>query len=75
MYSININAFHSTDPKGYFNSNKMVSLAIGCRFISGQYKLNVYLISSSGNVKVLKAVQEEEEYLVAASLLGENEFL
>lgn len=56
-------------------TNKMVSLAIGCRFISGQYKLNVYLISSSGNVKVLKAVQEEEEYLVAASLLGENEFL
>lgn len=59
-------------------TNKMVSLAIGCRFISGQYKLNVYLISSSGKVKtfhLLKTVQEEEEYLVAASLLGENEFL
>ena len=53
-------------------TNKMVNLAIGCRFISGQYKLNVYLISSSGKVKKLKTVQV---YLVAASLLGENEFL
>ena len=44
-------------------------------FLSGQYKLNVYLISSSGKFKVLKTVQEEEEYLVATSLLEENEFL
>ena len=44
-------------------------------FLSGLYKLNVYLILSSGKVKVLKTVQEEEEHLVAASLLGVNEFL